>query len=378
VLWDKFQTKLKIAKGLYQPYINARVHQIMNKLLSSRARNLHRRLKPVDRDKVWTISCCHRAKTFVPGSLGNTTMWYGYSTTSTSRSDDKLHRSSPPPCDVIQGPSLLRTPVARPHPSLLFLPGLRSLPFWTSEEDTDGKTKLIAYNDPTVRYVVDFLECNIDIIRDEYMQVAPTLPSDYDDAGHSKDTLHSGKWDWHSYMNKGSIQGHFCTHFPKTSELLHEGLRKRTEKNGGLRKGGQQNEDEHLYPHLLFEGTPFGFCFFSTLSGKSQIQPHTAPMNLRLRLHVPLIVPTAKKASVENLQDGRPACGIRVGPFVREWKEGSVMVFDDAYNHEVWNDTLDSRVILLVDIWHPDIPAAEKKAIVDLFQKAQQDGLWKR
>jgi aspartyl/asparaginyl beta-hydroxylase (cupin superfamily) len=74
----------------------------------------------------------------------------------------------------------------------------------------------------------------------------------------------------------------------------------------------------------------------------------------------------------------RPACGIRVGPFVREWKEGSVMVLDDSYNHEVWNDTDKSRVILLVDIWHPDIPPVEKKAIVDLFQKAQQDGLWKR
>ena len=33
----------------------------------------------------------------------------------------------PAPVDVIQGPSLLRTPAARPHPSLLFLPGLRSL-----------------------------------------------------------------------------------------------------------------------------------------------------------------------------------------------------------------------------------------------------------
>ncbi|KAG7346155.1 beta-hydroxylase [Nitzschia inconspicua] len=292
---------------------------------------------------------------------------------STIRNSD----SSSPICDVVQGPSLLRTPVARPHPSLLYLPGLRSMPFWTSEEGSDGKSKRVAYNDPTVRYVVDYLERNIDVIRDEYLQVAPTLPSDYDEStgGHSKDTLHSGRWDWHSYMNKGSIQGHFCSHFPKTSELLHKGFRERTEENGGL-TNEKMMADEDFYPHLLFEGTPFGFCFFSTLSGQSKIQAHTAPMNLRLRLHVPLIVPSS--SAVSSSSSGRPSCGIRVGPFVREWKEGSVMVLDDAYNHEVWNETDEPRVILLVDIWHPDIPAVEKKAIVDLFQKAQQDGLWKR
>jgi hypothetical protein len=185
-------------------------------------------------------------------------------------------------------------------------------------------------------------------------------------------------------MNKGAIQGHFCTHFPKTAELLHEGLRKRPDKS----RSGQSHPDEDLYPHLLFEGTPFGFCFFSTLSGKSEIQAHTAPMNLRLRLHLPLILPNREQgegnspmadlSETTSWEKHRPACGIRVGPFVREWKEGSVMVLDDSYNHEVWNDTDKSRVILLVDIWHPDIPPVEKKAIVDLFQKAQQDGLWKR
>ncbi|KAL3913270.1 MAG: hypothetical protein SGILL_006559 [Bacillariaceae sp.] len=251
------------------------------------------------------------------------------------------------------------------------------MPFWTSDEKDDGQPKRIAFNDPAVKYAVEFLERHVDTIRDEYLKVAPTLKSDYEESmgGHSKDTLHSGEWDWHSYMNKGSIQGHFCTHFPKTADLLHRGLRQRPDES--LDSGS--DSDERLYPHLLFEGTPFGFCFFSSLSGKSKIQAHTAPMNLRLRLHLPLIVPKPISGGNNNDKQGpRPACGIRVGPFEREWKDGSVMVLDDSYNHEVWNDTDESRVILLVDIWHPDIPPVEKKAIVDLFQKAQQDGLWKR
>jgi hypothetical protein len=44
----------------------------------------------------------------------------------------------------------------------------------------------------------------------------------------------------------------------------------------------------------------------------------------------------------------------------------------------VWNTTSDKRVVLLVDIWHPDITLAEKEAVVGMFQKAKDDGLWKR
>ena len=37
---------------------------------------------------------------------------------------------------------------------------------------------------------------------------------------------------------------------------------------------------------------------------------------------------------------------------IREWKEGKCLVFDDAYEHEVWNKTGEERVLLLVDFWH--------------------------
>jgi aspartate beta-hydroxylase len=56
----------------------------------------------------------------------------------------------------------------------------------------------------------------------------------------------------------------------------------------------------------------------------------------------------------------------------------SALVLDDSYDHEVWNTTSDKRVVLLVDIWHPDITLAEKEAVVGMFQKAKEDGLWKR
>jgi aspartate beta-hydroxylase len=202
-----------------------------------------------------------------------------------------------------------------------------------------------------VTQVVQHLESHVDTIRDEYLKVAPTLKSDYEDT--DMKGLHQGEWEWYSYLNKGSVQGNFALQFPNTSKVL------------------QQLRDDHL----MFEGTPFGFSFFSTLHGNASIQAHTAPMNLRLRIHLPLIVPSESENYSD--EDAIP-CGMRVGPIVRPWIQDKALVFDDAYDHEVWNRTNQKRVLLLVDIWHPDIMLAEKQEIVQIFQNAKQQGLWKR
>jgi hypothetical protein len=291
--------------------------------------------------------------------------------------------AKPPLCDVVQGPSLLRTPAPRPHPTLMFLPGLRSLPFWTSEarpnpnNPDEASRRRIAYNDPSVTKAVQLLESNAEIFREEYLRVAPSLPSDY--AGlqdhvnsssssssgsgggkkkESKDTtLHDGDWDWHTYLSKGNVQGDFVMKFPETSKILNDGLR------------GKENN------YQLFEGTPFGFGFFSNLGGGAKIAAHNAPTNLRLRIHLPIIV---KDNDAIHPKTGLPKCGIRVATSVRSYQQDQAMVLDDAYDHDVWNDTSENRVVLLVDIWHPDVTQAEKEAVVDMFQAAKRDGLWKR
>lgn len=245
---------------------------------------------------------------------------------------------------------MLRTPVARPSPSLMFLPGLRSLPFWTSPDHSQ-----VAYRDETVTRVVQHLESHIETIRNEYLRVAPTLKSDYEETDMGS-SLHQGTWEWFSYLNKGSVQGHFALHFPETAKLLQE----------------LRNEQ------LLFEGTPFGFCFFSVLHGNASIQAHTAPMNMRLRIHLPLVVPKNSSDTTPTSEKHPTSCGIRVGPIVRPWVENKALVLDDSYDHEVWNHTEEKRVLLLVDMWHPDVTLAEKKEIVELFQNAKKEGMWKR
>ena len=44
------------------------------------------------------------------------------------------------------------------------------------------------------------------------------------------------------------------------------------------------------------------------------------------------------------------------------------MVFDDLYEHEVWNRTAEDRIILIVDLWHPEMTAREI-AVIEGMQR---------
>ncbi len=44
---------------------------------------------------------------------------------------------------------------------------------------------------------------------------------------------------------------------------------------------------------------------------------------------------------------------IRVDSQVCHWHEGKVLIFDDAYEHEAWNHTDKTRVVLFVDFVKP-------------------------
>jgi aspartate beta-hydroxylase len=93
---------------------------------------------------------------------------------------------------------------------------------------------------------------------------------------------------------------------------------------------------------------------FSRLRPGARIPPHTGMLNARLICHLPLIVP--------------PGCGFRVGGETREWREGELLVFDDSIEHEAWNNSGEDRVILIFDIWRPELEPEERRAIAALFE----------
>ena len=75
---------------------------------------------------------------------------------------------------------------------------------------------------------------------------------------------------------------------------------------------------------------------------KTSIHSHYGATNLKLRCHFPLFTPEEAY--------------LRVAADPRQWVEGKMIIFDDSYEHEAANlsDTQE-RVILLIDIWHPDL-----------------------
>jgi beta-hydroxylase len=83
-------------------------------------------------------------------------------------------------------------------------------------------------------------------------------------------------------------------------------------------------------------------AMFSVFRPGKRLPPHRGPYNGVLRLHLGLLVP-----------ERDPNLGIRIGSEIRGWKEGSVLIFDDAYEHEAWNETGRPRVVLFVDFEKP-------------------------
>jgi len=83
-------------------------------------------------------------------------------------------------------------------------------------------------------------------------------------------------------------------------------------------------------------------AFFSILAPHKGIPPHYGPFKGIIRYHLGLIVPQPASA-----------CRIRVGDDVRHWEEGKSLVFDDTFEHQVWNDTDGVRVVLFLDVLRP-------------------------
>jgi len=207
------------------------------------------------------------------------------------------------------------TAKCRPNPTMFFMPGLNTTPW----HDADS-----------FAWCRD-LEDRYEEIKGEYVALREReIKSDYEVLP-GEHTLHKGEWDWFSHISAGKKQPRFAELCPTTAQIL-DGL-----------------------PGLM-TGLPFAYAFFSSLKPGASIAPHTSPCNLRLRCHFPIFT-----------SDGS---GMRVGEESRAWEAGKCTVFDDSYDHEVWHNGKEERVVLLFDMWHPDLTAAEISAIQDMFAAA--------
>lgn len=91
---------------------------------------------------------------------------------------------------------------------------------------------------------------------------------------------------------------------------------------------------------------------FSVFTAGTHLLPHRGVTNTRLVAHLPLIVPDD--------------CALVVGGETHVWREGKLVVFDDTYEHEAWNRSDRTRVVLIMDVWNPHLAEVERAAVADL------------
>jgi aspartate beta-hydroxylase/beta-hydroxylase len=82
-------------------------------------------------------------------------------------------------------------------------------------------------------------------------------------------------------------------------------------------------------------------AFFSILDPGKSIPAHDGPYLGYLRYHLALLVPSVDPPSM------------RVKDQVHTWQEGRSILFDDSWNHQVYNTSPERRVVLIVDVVRP-------------------------
>jgi aspartyl/asparaginyl beta-hydroxylase (cupin superfamily) len=186
-----------------------------------------------------------------------------------------------------------------------YLPGLTSRPYWDSSQFACAAK----------------LESASGIIREEVLGLReqPVFKAEPE-----ADLVTAGTWAQFELALAGRMIEENCARAPRTAKVLGE----------------------------LEEAQDCDFMMFSANVPGTHLRPHCGTTNTRLRCHLGLIVPEG--------------CSMRVRTEVRPWEEGKCLIFDDSFEHEVWNQGTGTRVILLVDIWHPEVTPIERLVIQQL------------
>ena len=190
------------------------------------------------------------------------------------------------------------------RPEFTFVPGLSSKP-WHDIQDFPFMIKLMEH---------------YGVIRDELLHNLAERSYIFNNEQENANVFTGG--DWKALQLKtspGFNYGYtkYAEYFPRTVKILKE-----------------CNED-------------FLLVKFSAIKPGTHIEPHTGPSNERLRSHLTLIHTGGAR--------------IRVGSEWRTWKEGEGMILDSSWEHEVMHEGRDIRVVLILDIWHPDYQPSLRK-----------------
>lgn len=210
----------------------------------------------------------------------------------------------------------------RSGPSHYCYPGLKELGFH-NEHDFPWLIQLEAEVE-TIRSELDGLLHARSARKGPYIRYPEGVPTD------QWATLnHNPNWSALHLIERGVVVEENARHCPKTMEALRLLPQPRLPNAG---------------PNAMF----------SLLAPHTHIPPHQGVTNTRLLCHLPLIIPDK--------------CWFRVGTTRRAWITGKAWVFDDTIEHEAMNASDELRVILIADIWHPDIPVSDQPAVAAVIR----------
>jgi len=209
-------------------------------------------------------------------------------------------------------------PDPRQKPTFLFFPGLPATP----------------YLDKGLIPEIEELEAATSEIRAELETLLPTA------AGRER-VFHTGEleqanlrglaeppsWNGYYFFRHGERRDDNCAACPITAAALEALPLARVRGHG---------------PEVLY----------SVFSPGTHLLPHCGVTNTRVVGHLPLMIPDD--------------CALRVGGEDHHWREGEVVVFDDTYEHEAWNRSDRTRVVMIFDLWNPFLSQPERAVLAEL------------
>lgn len=204
---------------------------------------------------------------------------------------------------------------AMQRPAFLYFPELEPRAFFEREEfawleELESATAEIRHELRTVLQQPEELQ--------PYVQVDAQDPAQW------KELNNSPQWSSFHFYRAGERHDTHCAQYPITAGVI--------EKLPLVYTPGHSPE-----------------VFFSILKPGTHIPPHHGLGNYKIAVHLPLIVPGD--------------CAIRVGNETRAWSEGRCLIFDDSFQHEAWNRSDESRAVLILEVWNPQLSAVEQHAV---------------
>ena len=49
--------------------------------------------------------------------------------------------------------------------------------------------------------------------------------------------------------------------------------------------------------------------------------------------------------------------------FCRQLREGELLVLDESFEQEVWLRSAEPAVVMVIDVWHPDLDEAQRRKL---------------